>query len=101
MNDSQVKQQIQQLVSFIHQEAKDKAREIRAKAEEDFTIRKLSAVESAREKIRADYEKRTKQIEVNRKMFVLSNRQFSSHARQFPLTILKFHGIFEIVSLIV
>lgn len=70
MNDSQVKQQIQQLVSFIHQEAKDKAREIRAKAEEDFTIRKLSAVESAREKIRADYERRTKQIEVNRKMCV-------------------------------
>lgn len=78
MNDSQVKQQIQQLVSFIHQEAKDKAREIRAKAEEDFTIRKLSAVESAREKIRADYERRTKQIEVNRKMYVPC-RSVASH----------------------
>lgn len=68
MNDAQVKQQIQQMVSFIHQEAEDKAREIRAKAEEDFTIRKLSAVEAAREKIRAEYERRTKQIEVNRKI---------------------------------
>ena len=71
MNDAQVRQRIQQMVSFIHQEAQDKAREIRAKAEEDFTIRKLSAVEAAREKIRAEYEKRTKQIEVNRKMCVL------------------------------
>lgn len=73
MNEEQVKSQIQQLVSFIHQEAHDKAIEIRAKAEEDFTIRKLSAVEAAREKIRAEYEKRTKQIEVNRKMFVMLN----------------------------
>lgn len=68
-----MKSQIQQLVSFIHQEAHDKAREIRAKAEEDFNIRKLSAVEEARKKIHADYEKRTKQIEVNRKMCVPSS----------------------------
>lgn len=68
MNEDQVKSQIQQLVSFIHQEAEDKAREIRAKAEEDFQIRKLSAVQASREKIRGEYERRTKQIEVNRKM---------------------------------
>jgi V-type H+-transporting ATPase subunit E len=70
MNDSQVQQQIQQMVSFIRQEADDKANEIRVKAEEDFNIRKLSAVEAAREKIRAEYEKKSKQIDVNRKMFV-------------------------------
>lgn len=68
MNDAQVKQQIQQMVSFIRQEANDKANEIRVKAEEDFNIRKLSAVESAREKIRAEYEKKVKQIDVNRKI---------------------------------
>lgn len=68
MNDQQVKQQIQQMVSFIRQEALDKAKEINVKAEEDFNIRKLSAVEAAREKIRAEYEKKTKQIEVNRKI---------------------------------
>jgi V-type H+-transporting ATPase subunit E len=70
MNDSQVKQQIQQMVSFIRQEADDKANEIRVKAEEDFNIRKLSAVEAAREKIRIEYEKKSKQIDVNRKMCV-------------------------------
>lgn len=68
MNDAQVRQQIQQMVSFIRQEADDKANEIRVKAEEDFNIRKLSAVEAAREKIRAEYEKKVKQIDVNRKI---------------------------------
>lgn len=68
MNDAQVKQQIQQMVSFIRQEANDKANEIRVKAEEDFNIRKLSAVEAAREKIRSEYEKKVKQIDVNRKI---------------------------------
>ena len=81
MNEDQVKSQIQQLVSFIHQEAQDKAREIRAKAEEDFQIRKLSAVQAAREKIRAEYEKRTKQIEVNRKMYVLQRHYSQSRRR--------------------
>lgn len=68
MNDSQVQQQIQQMVSFIRQEAEDKANEIRVKAEEDFNIRKLGNVEAEREKIRAEYEKKTKQIDVNRRM---------------------------------
>lgn len=70
MNDSQVKQQIQQMVSFIRQEAEEKAAEIGVKAEEDFNIRKLSTVEAAREKIRAEYERKTKLIQVNRKMYV-------------------------------
>ena len=68
MNDSQVKQQINQMVSFIRQEAEDKANEIAVKAEEDFNIRKLSTVEAEKEKIRAEFEKKTKQIEVNRKI---------------------------------
>jgi len=68
MNDQQVKQQIQQMVSFIRQEADEKANEIKVKAEEEFNIRKLSAVEAARAKIRADYDKKSKQIVVNQKM---------------------------------
>lgn len=56
------------MVSFIRQEADDKANEIRVKAEEDFNIRKLSTVEAAREKIRAEYEKKVKQIDVNRRI---------------------------------
>mmetsp|Transcript_48770 Transcript_48770/g.119431 ORF Transcript_48770/g.119431 Transcript_48770/m.119431 type:complete len:221 (-) Transcript_48770:152-814(-) len=68
MNDQQVKQQIQQMVSFIRQEADEKANEIRVKAEEDFNIRKLTAVEAAREKIRVEFDRKAKQIEVEQKV---------------------------------
>ncbi|KAA8495894.1 V-type proton ATPase subunit E1 [Porphyridium purpureum] len=68
MNDQQVRQQIQQMVSFIRQEADEKANEILVKAEEEFNIRKLSAVEAAREKIRAEYEKKNKQIAIYQKI---------------------------------
>lgn len=68
MNDQQVRQQIQQMVSFIRQEADEKANEILVKAEEEFNIRKLSAVEAAREKIRAEYEKKHKQIAIYQKI---------------------------------
>ncbi|EME29648.1 V-type proton ATPase subunit E1 [Galdieria sulphuraria] len=63
MNDSQVRQQVQQMVSFIRQEAEEKANEIRVKAEEEFNARKLSAVEAAKTQIRSEYEKKFKQIE--------------------------------------
>lgn len=85
MNDSQVKQQIQQMVSFIRQEAEEKAAEIGVKAEEDFNIRKLSAVEAAREKIRAEYERKTKLIEVNRKMCVVWRGRVNPERRSHRL----------------
>ena len=68
MNDQQVRQQIQQMVSFIRQEADEKANEILVKAEEEFNIRKLSAVEAAREKIRGEYDKKNKQISIYQKI---------------------------------
>jgi len=84
MNDSQVKQQISQMVSFIKQEADEKANEIRVKAEEDFNIRKLSAVESSREKIREEYERKTKQIQINQKI------AYSTANNDSRLKVLKF-----------
>mmetsp|Transcript_3866 Transcript_3866/g.11544 ORF Transcript_3866/g.11544 Transcript_3866/m.11544 type:complete len:220 (+) Transcript_3866:162-821(+) len=83
-DDQQVKQQINQMVSFIRQEADEKANEIRVKAEEDFNIRKLSAVESARERIREEYERKTKQIQVNQKI------AYSTANSESRLKILKF-----------
>eukprot|EP00188_Purpureofilum_apyrenoidigerum_P005262 Plantae.Rhodophyta-Purpureofilum_apyrenoidigerum.ctg6694.p1 GENE.Plantae.Rhodophyta-Purpureofilum_apyrenoidigerum.ctg6694~~Plantae.Rhodophyta-Purpureofilum_apyrenoidigerum.ctg6694.p1 ORF type:complete len:220 (-),score=64.02 Plantae.Rhodophyta-Purpureofilum_apyrenoidigerum.ctg6694:686-1345(-) len=83
-DDQQVKQQINQMVSFIRQEADEKANEIRVKAEEDFNIRKLSAVESAREKIREEYERKTKQIQVNQKI------AYSTANSESRLKVLKF-----------
>lgn len=68
MNDAQVQQQIQQMVSFIRQEADEKVHELMVKAEEEFNIRKLNAIEEQREKIRAEYARKTKQIHTRRKI---------------------------------
>mmetsp|Transcript_13096 Transcript_13096/g.35269 ORF Transcript_13096/g.35269 Transcript_13096/m.35269 type:complete len:219 (+) Transcript_13096:57-713(+) len=68
MNDQQVNQQIEQMVAFINQEALEKQNEINVKAEEEFNIRKLTAVEAARSKISAEFEKKKKQIAINQKI---------------------------------
>ena len=44
--------QINQMVQFIHQEASEKAAEIKLKADEEFNIEKLRMVESEKQKIR-------------------------------------------------
>ena len=44
MQDSEVKQQIAQMVQFINQEAQEKAQEIKLKAEEEYNIEKLRMV---------------------------------------------------------
>eukprot|EP00871_Galdieria_phlegrea_P001326 jgi/Galph1/2194/GphlegSOOS_G871.1 len=63
MNDTQVRQQVQQMVSFIKQEAEEKANEIRVKTEEEFNARKLSSVEAEKARIRLEYDRKFKQIE--------------------------------------
>eukprot|EP00762_Andalucia_godoyi_P008252 ANDGO_03029.mRNA.1 V-type proton ATPase subunit E len=65
---SQVDKQIEQMITFIKQEAEDKAREIAMQAEEEFTREKQTLIEQEKEKIRRDYEKKEKQIEVERKI---------------------------------
>lgn len=68
MNDSEINQQIKQMVQFIHQEANEKANEIKLKADEEFNIEKLRMVEAEKAKIRAEYERKEKQIEVQKRM---------------------------------
>ena len=53
MDDEQSAKQIQQMVNFILNEAKDKAEEIDAKALEDFNIEKLKQAQTMKDKIRA------------------------------------------------
>lgn len=65
---SQVDKQIEQMITFIKQEAEDKAREIAMQAEEEFTREKQTLIEQEKEKIRKEYEKKEKQIEVERKI---------------------------------
>ncbi|KAK4432227.1 V-type proton ATPase subunit E2 [Sesamum alatum] len=68
MNDADVSKQIQQMVRFIRQEAQEKANEISLSAEEEFNIDKLQIVEAEKKKIRQEYERKTKQVEVRKKI---------------------------------
>jgi len=63
MNDKEAERQIQQMVNFILNEAKDKAEEIEAKALEDFNIEKLKLVQQMKDKIRQEYVRKAKQVE--------------------------------------
>ncbi|PKI51607.1 hypothetical protein CRG98_028031 [Punica granatum] len=68
MNNADVSKQIQQMVRFIRQEAEEKANEISVSAEEEFNIEKLQLVEAEKKKIRQEYERKEKQVEVRKKI---------------------------------
>ena len=63
LTDDEVQRQIQVMVSFIDQEAKEKAEEIEAKAEEEFQIEKGRIVQQQRQKIQDHYDKKQKQLD--------------------------------------
>lgn len=66
MEDKDAQRQIQQMVNFILNEAKDKAEEIDAKAMEDFNIEKLKLIQQMKEKVRKEYALKSKKIETQR-----------------------------------
>lgn len=59
---------IKQMINFIESEAQEKANEIKVQANEEFAIEKQNLVEAAKKKIREEYEKKEKQVEVEKKM---------------------------------
>jgi len=77
MEETQVNQQINQMVQFIHQEAKEKAAEIKLKAEEEFNIEKLRMVEAEKQKIRQEYERKEKGVEVEKRIAQSNQIRFS------------------------
>ncbi|KAI9209071.1 ATPase, V1/A1 complex, subunit E [Polychytrium aggregatum] len=69
LNDNEVQQEMQKMVSFIKQEALEKAREIKVKnADEEFNIEKAKLVRQETLAIEAFYQKKLKQSEVQRKI---------------------------------
>ncbi|CAN1300385.1 V-type proton ATPase subunit E [Linum perenne] len=70
MNDADVPQQIQQMCRFIRQEAEEKANEISVSGEEEFNIEKLQLLETEKKKIRQEFERKEKQVDVRKKMIV-------------------------------
>jgi len=68
MDQSAVNKQIKQMVEFIKQEANEKAHEILIKAEEEFNIEKLRLVEQEKVKVKTEYERKHKQIEIQKRI---------------------------------
>jgi len=62
-------QQIKHMMAFIEQEANEKAEEIDAKAEEEFNIEKGRLVQQQRIKIMEFYDRKEKQVELQKKMY--------------------------------
>jgi len=68
MTDSDTQKQIKHMMAFIEQEANEKAEEIDAKAEEEFNIEKGRLVQQQRLKIMEFYERKEKQVELQKKI---------------------------------
>ncbi|KAF9465858.1 ATPase, V1/A1 complex, subunit E [Collybia nuda] len=68
LNDEEVLNQMNKMVAFIKQEALEKAREIRVKADEEFAIEKAKLVKQEQLAIDAQHEKRRKGVEVAQKI---------------------------------
>jgi len=68
LSDADVQRQIKHMMAFIEQEANEKVEEIDTKAEEEFNIEKGRLVQEQRLKIMEFYEKKEKQVELQRKI---------------------------------
>ncbi|TBU28492.1 ATPase V1/A1 complex subunit E [Dichomitus squalens] len=68
LNDDEVLSEMNKMVAFIKQEALEKAREIKVKADEEFAIEKAKLVKQEQQAIDALYEKKRKGAEVSQKI---------------------------------
>jgi len=68
LNDEEVLSEMNKMVAFIKQEAMEKAREIRVKADEEFAIEKAKLVKQEQQAIDTQYEKKRKGAETAQKI---------------------------------
>lgn len=68
LSDADVQKQIKHMIAFIDQEANEKAEEVDAKAEEEFNIEKGRLVHQQRVKIMEYYERKEKQVDLQKKI---------------------------------
>lgn len=68
MNENEAKDRIKQMISFVQEEAKDKAREIETRTEHEYNAAKSKYLFQAKEKLIAENEKRWKNLEIKRKI---------------------------------
>jgi len=68
MNESEARDSIRKMISYVEEEAKEKAREIEAKTEHEYNLAKAKYLHEAKEKLQAEYDKKWKQLEVQRRI---------------------------------
>ncbi|WWC87759.1 uncharacterized protein L201_002651 [Kwoniella dendrophila CBS 6074] len=68
LDDNEIQTEMNKMVAFISQEAREKAREIQVKADEEFAIEKAKIVRQESLAIDSQYEKKKKQAEVGWKI---------------------------------
>ncbi|KAG8948523.1 V-ATPase V1 sector subunit E [Tulasnella sp. 424] len=68
LNDDEVLSEMNKMIAFIKQEAHEKAREIKVKADEEFAIEKARIVRQETNAIDAAFEKKKKQAETSQKI---------------------------------
>lgn len=69
LSDDEASKEMKKMVTFILQEASEKAKEIRIKADEEFNIEKAKLVRQETTAIENNFSKRLGMAEVKRKMY--------------------------------
>jgi len=86
LSDDEVQSEMNKMVAFIKQEALEKAREIKVKADEEFAIEKAKLVRQEQQAIDALYEKKTKgavtQQKITQSTFTNKSRLKLLHRRE-------------------
>ncbi|KAG9292239.1 hypothetical protein G9A89_023959 [Geosiphon pyriformis] len=68
LNDDEVRAEMNKMVEFIKQEAREKAREITVKANEEFNIEKAKLVRQESINIEAAFQRKIKQAQIQKKI---------------------------------
>ena len=68
LNDDEVRQEVQKMISFIRQEAVEKARELQVKADEEFNIEKAKLVRQETVHLEATFTKKLKKVQTAQKI---------------------------------
>ncbi|KAK9895111.1 ATPase, V1/A1 complex, subunit E [Cystobasidium minutum MCA 4210] len=84
LNDDEVLTEMKKMVAFIKQEALEKAREIKVKADEEFAIEKAKIVRQETTNIDALYSRKRKQVEIQKKISA-SNQNNKSRLKLLSL----------------
>lgn len=68
MNESEARDRIKQMISFVMEEAKEKAKEIESKTEHEYNSAKSKHLHLAKEKLNAEFDKKWKQLAVKQRI---------------------------------